>query len=234
MLAVIPARAGSKGIPRKNVRPFLGKPLLVWAVEVALASEVFDRVVVSTDEEEIAELGRSAGAEAPFLRPPELAADETPTAPVVRHALDELGESPKHVLVVEPTSPARQPFHLREAADLLVASGADSVASVSAVPHHFDPAKQLRLAADGTIAGQDGTPVAELSHRRQELSTLYAFDGIVFGCRAELVRRDPPTLWGERVVGYVVDPRYAIDLDRREDWAAAEARVRDLLAAEAV
>jgi N-acylneuraminate cytidylyltransferase len=227
LLGVIPARGDSKAIPRKNVKPFLGRPLLVWTVEAARESGVLDRLVVSTEDEEIAGVARGCGAEV-VERPAELASDETPTAPVVRHALEALGHDPAGVLVLEPTSPARRPEHVREAAALL--AGADSVASVSEVPHHYAAAKQLRVGADGTLAGLDGTHPGELRHRRQELEVVYAFNGLVFGCRAELARRDPPTLWGERVVAHVVEPRFALDLDRPEDWPAAEARMRELLA----
>lgn len=228
ILALIPARGGSKGIPRKNARAFLGRPLVAWAVDAALASGICDRVVVSTDDEELAAISREAGAEVPFLRPPELAGDEVGTAAVAHHALDALVWDAEQVLVLEPTSPARRPVHVRDAALLLARPQVDSVASVSAVPHHHVPSKVLRLSESGTLEGADGTPIAEMIHRRQDLETLYAFNGIVFGCRVELLHRDPPTLWGGRVAAHVVDPRYAIDLDRPEDWAPAEARVREL------
>jgi CMP-N,N'-diacetyllegionaminic acid synthase len=227
LLALIPARGGSKGISRKNARPFRGKPLVVWAVEAALASGVCDRIVVSTDDDEIEALARAAGADV-VRRPPEVAADEVSTAEVARHALDTLGERPDLVLVLEPTSPARSPEHVREAAALLTRGHAESIASVSEVPHHYVPSKALQLGEDGAIAGVDGTSVARMTHRRQDLETVYAFNGIIFGCRGELLRRDPPTLWGDRVVAQVLDSRFAIDLDRPEDWAPAEARVEEL------
>ena len=235
LLALVPARGASVSILRKNARLFLGRPLLAWAVEAALESGACDRVVVSTDDEEIAEIGREAGAEVPFLRPAGLARDDTPTAPVVRHAVDWLAEegwTPAGVLVLEPTSPARRPFHLLEAAELLARPDVDSVASVSEVPHHYVPGKLLRLGDDGTIAGVDGTPVRDMTHRRQDLKAAYAFNGLTFGCKTRLVLADPPTLWGERVVAQVVDPRYALDLDRPEDWAPAELRMREILDAE--
>jgi CMP-N-acetylneuraminic acid synthetase len=231
VLGLIPARGGSRGIPRKNVRPFLGKPLLLWTVELALASDALDHVVVSTDDEEIAELAGAAGARA-VLRPAELAGDATPTAPVGAHALATLaaeGLEPATVAILEPTSPGRRPAHVTEGLALLAGSGADSVASVSLVPHHFVAEKQLALAADGAIAGLDGTPVAAMTHRRQDLPERYAFDGILFACRAELLRLDPPTLWGPRTLGYAVDRRFAIDLDDLEDWLPAEARLRAIL-----
>lgn len=232
-IAIIPARSGSKGIARKNVREFLGKPLLAWTIESARASDVLSRVIVSTDDPEIARIGSACGAEAPFLRPPELALDHTPTAPVVRHAIewikDHRQQVPDGVMVLEPTSPGRRPFHIHEAAALLEASLAESVASISEVPHHYAPSKALERRSDGTIIGAWGVRVRDMVHRRQELPVHYALNGLIFACKTALVMEDPPTLWGERVMGYRVDPAYAVDIDRPEDWAAAEAALRSLL-----
>lgn len=233
-LALIPARGGSKGIPGKNIRPFLGRPLLAWTAEVARSSGVFDRVILSTEEPEIAEIGRSLGLEVPFLRPAELATDTAPTSAVVRHAVQWLAEreswKPRWVMVLEPTSPARRAVHIVEAAALLERSGADSLASVSEVPHHYVTPKVLELRADGSLVGAEGLALKDMVHRRQELPKQYALNGLLYACKAECVLKDPPSLWGERVVGYVVDSRYAVDLDRPEDWGPAEARVRDILA----
>ena len=124
-MAVVPARGASKGIPRKNVKPFLGRPLLVWTVEAALESGV-GPVLVSTEDEEIAAVARSAGAEV-VERPAELAGDEVPTAPAVRQAVE--SHPSEFVVVLEPTAPARRAFHISEALDLLESSGADSVAA---------------------------------------------------------------------------------------------------------
>jgi N-acylneuraminate cytidylyltransferase len=222
-VVVIPARGASKGIPRKNVKPFLGRPLLAWTVETALASGV-GPVLVSTEDDEVAEVAVACGAGV-VPRPVELAGDEVPTAPAVRHAVQ--GRDADYVVVLEPTAPARRVSHVTEALALLERSGADSVATISEVPYHFIAEKQLRLDEDGSLAAADGRAVAAMTHRRQDVEPAYAFNGLVWGCRAEVLAGD--TLWGERVVGYLVDPRYAIDLDRPEDWEPAEARVRELL-----
>jgi CMP-N-acetylneuraminic acid synthetase len=233
VLGIIPSRGGSKTIPRKNIKEFLGKPLLAWTIEVAKESRVFDRLILSTEDEEIAQTGRACGAEVPFLRPQELARDATPTAPVVRHTIEWLsiheGWVPQFVMVLEPTSPGRRAFHIREAAALLETSGGDSIASISEVPHHYVPIKLLKLGEDGMINGIDGTPVRNMIHRRQELPQYYGFDGLIYACKTELIMMDPPTVWGERVVGYIVDPKYSVDLDQPEDWAPAEAKLRSFL-----
>lgn len=232
-LAVIPARGGSKSIPRKNTKEFLGKPLLAWTVEVAKESGLFDRVILSTENEGIAEIGRAYGVEVPFLRPMELAEDTTLTGPVIQHAVMWLkrhdGWFPDFVMVLEPTSPARKALHILEAANLLVESGAESVASISEIPQHYNPLKVLTLRNDRAICGFDGTHIKDMIHRRQDLPTYYAFCGIVFGCKTSVVLLEPRTLWGDRVVGYVVDKRYDLDIDTPEDWVIAEARMRDIL-----
>src|SRR5437867_3952753 len=127
-VAIVPARGSSRGIPRKNVKDLLGRPLLAWTVDAARESGVCDRIVVSTDDEEIAAVARGCGAETPFLRQAELARDKTPTAPVVKDALERLHDRFDYVLVLEPTSPTRRPHHVREAAELLLESSADSLA----------------------------------------------------------------------------------------------------------
>ena len=209
---------------------------MAWTIEVAKASRILSRIILSTDSEEIAEIGTASGAEVPFLRPRELALDTTPTAAVVGHAVtwlrDHDGALPQFVVVLEPTSPTRRAFHIREAVTLLQQSHADSVASVSVLPHHYVPSKVLTLHPDHTITGVDGTPVASMVHRRQDLPVSYAFDGLLFACRTAVVLANPPTLFGDTVMGYVVDPRYRTDLDDESDWEVAEARLRRLLAEE--
>ncbi len=233
VLGLIPARAGSRNIPRKNIRSFLGKPLLAWSVEAALQDGTCDRVVLSTDDPEIADVGRGYGAEVPFLRPPALGADGTPTSLVVRHAVDWLQPTenwiPDYIIVLEPTSPGRQPFHICESIALLRKEGADSVASVTEVPHHYAACKQVKICGDGSLAGIDGTHPADMIHRRQDLPTCYAFDGAIFACRVKWILQESPTLWGDRVLAYKIDSRYSVDLDSPEDWVSAEARLRPLL-----
>jgi CMP-N,N'-diacetyllegionaminic acid synthase len=235
-IAIIPARGGSKSIPRKNIKPFLERPLLAWTVDTALASGVFERVILSTEDEEIAAVGRSCGAEVPFLRPAELAGDTAPTVAAIHHLLQQLikmeSYQPDYVMILEPTSPARRVFHIRESAGLLAESGADSLASITVVPHHFVPQKLLCRAENGEISGLDGTLLANMIHRRQDLPQYYALDGNIFASRGAVVLGDPPSLWGKRTVGYPVDAKYNIDLDRPEDWGPSEARLKQILAEE--
>ena len=232
ILGIIPARGGSKSIPRKNVKEFLGKPLVVWTIEVAKESDMFKHLILSTDDEEIREIGRTSGARVPFLRPQQLASDAAPTAPVIRHALDWLKDheswTPETVLVLEPTAPGRRAFHIREAVDLLKRSGTDSVASISEVPHHYNPLNVLNF-KNGLIVGMNGSPAKNMIHRRQDLPKHYAVNGLIFGCKSYLFWNDPPTMWGDKVLGYPIDPKYNFDIDTAEDWKIAETRMRKIL-----
>jgi pseudaminic acid cytidylyltransferase len=151
-LAVIPARGGSKRIPRKNIKPFHGKPMIGYAIEATLAANAFDRVIVSTDDAQIAEVARSLGAELPFIRPPELADDHTPTVPVIAHAIracNELGWGVEEVCCVYPSVPFISADDLRNAHELLMATGAPYVFPVAGFPSPIQRA--LRRLPDGSV-----------------------------------------------------------------------------------
>ena len=140
VLALIPARGGSKGVPRKNILPIGGRPLIAWTIDAARASGVCSRIIVSTDDEEIAAIARSGGAEVPFLRPADIARDDTPDYPVFAHAVEWLEKNeqwkPEIVLWLRPTSPLRTAEDIQNALELLTTTGADAVRSVSAVDQH--------------------------------------------------------------------------------------------------
>jgi len=215
------------------MRPFCGRPLLEWTIESALESGALERLVVSTEDDEIAAAAAAAGAEVPCLRPAELARDDSGTELAVRHLLNTLSSSeswvPDVVIVLEPTSPARRAFHVKEAADMFRNDSVDSVASVSPVPHHYLPGKILELGGDGTLSGIGGVHPADMVHRRQELQSFYAFNGLIFSCRSRVLQENPPTLWGRNVHAMVTNPKYSIDLDEPEDWLPGELRMRDIL-----
>jgi CMP-N,N'-diacetyllegionaminic acid synthase len=236
LLGIVPARGGSKTIPRKNIKNFLGKPLLAWTIEAARSSGVLQRIILSTDDEEIARIGRESGAEVPFFRPGELAGDASPTAAVARHALDWLREregwKPDLVMILEPTSPGRRPFHIREAAELLKTRSADSLASVSEIPHHYVPPKALQLGENGLVVGINGQSIRDMIHRRQDLPRYYALNGLIFSCKSDLLLSNPPSLWGTSVMGYPIGAPFDVDLDSPEDWRLAEIRLREILLGE--
>lgn len=223
VLALVPARGGSKGVQRKNVRPLLGKPLIAWTIECAFACATVNRVVVSTDDEEIASAARAYGAETPFLRPAELAADSTPDLPVYMHALEMLaahGFHPAATVWLRPTAPLRTVADMDGALDLLHASGADCVRSVCAVEHH--PYWMRRLDGDRLEPFLEGLR-EENYPRRQLLPPAYRLNGAVDVVRASSIKPGASALFGGDVRGFVMPQRRSIDLDSELDFVVAEA-----------
>jgi CMP-N-acetylneuraminic acid synthetase len=221
VLGLVPARGGSKGVPGKNTRLLGGRPLLEYTARAARESGVLDRVVVSTDSNEIAECGRRIGLEVPFLRPSALAQDDTPMAPVVAHALDELrreGWEPGVVVLLQPTSPLRTPQHIRSAVDLLAKTGADSVVTVVAVPAHLSPDYVMRI-EDGRL--QHFFPEGARLTRRQDARPAYVRDGTVYAFRSDAFRRTG-TIYGEDCRPLLLDAAESLSIDTPADWAAAE------------
>jgi CMP-N,N'-diacetyllegionaminic acid synthase len=225
VLAVVPARGGSKGIPRKNMQLLAGKPLVVHAVETGLAAELVTRVVCSTDDPDIAEAARSAGAEVPFLRPSELAQDTSEDWPVFIHTLTWLEHDnwqPDLIVNLRPTSPLRTPRHVDEAIQLLLRTGADSVKAVCLARQH--PHKMWLRQPDGCIEPYLKTPF-RLSRGpdvpRAELEDVYWQNGVVDVTRREVIL-ERGVMIGPRVAGLVTAPHESIDIDTPLDLALAE------------
>ena len=224
VLGIIPARGGSKGVPGKNIRLLCGKPLIAWTIQCARACPVISRIVVSTDSKEIAAIARQWGAEVPFLRPPELAQDDTPDLPVCRHALEWLedreGYRPDVVVWLRPTSPLRQPQDIAAALDLLAATQADGVRSVCRVEHH--PAWMFKL-EDGFL--QPWMDASAGITRRQDLSALYRLNGAVDAIRREIIP-EAKALFQGRLAGYVMPAERSVDIDCEIDFRVAEALLK--------
>lgn len=221
VLAIIPARGGSKGLPGKNLLPLAGRSLVARAAAAARESGVVDRVILSTDSAAIADEGRRAGIEVPFLRPPALAQDDTPMLPVVLHAVEALeaeGWSPAIILLLQPTSPLRQPAHLRDAVAVLRDTGADSVVSVVQLPRHMSPDYVMRI--DGGELKPFLPEGARLT-RRQDARPAYLRDGTVYAFWRETLRRHG-SIYGKRCLPLVVSAEDSITIDAPEDWAVAE------------
>ncbi len=212
VVALVPARGGSKGIPRKNLAPLAGKPLLAWTLEAARGAETVTRVVVSTDDVEIAAAARELGAEV-LRRPAELAADDTPMLDVIRHALGELGACDVLVLL-QPTSPLRRAEHVDEAVRALLDSGADCVVSVVEVPHRYKPGSLMDL-RDGWLVARSAPGT------RQAKEQVYARNGpAVLALRPERLGDE---LYGGACRAYVMDERDSVDVDTPADLERAEA-----------
>lgn len=218
-VAIIPARGGSKRIPRKNIRPFCGCPIIHWPVKAALESGCFERVLISTDDDEVATEGVRAGAEAPFRRPAALADDLTPTLPVVAHAIEWLlanGCQPERVCCIYPTAPLIQASDLQQGLDLLTKSGANYVFSGASFP--FPPARALRLDAEGYAI--PAFPQF-INHRSQDLPEMFHDAGqFYWGTAAAFLKQIPIFQPGSRPL---MLPRWRVqDIDTLEDWQYAE------------
>ncbi len=215
IIAVIPARGGSQGIPRKNLVPLGGHPLVAWSIAAAQQSRWVKRVLVSTDDAEIAGVARSYGAEVPFMRPEELAGHETRDFPVFQHALEWLAHverySPAIVVQLRPTSPLRSPGLVDAAIDKLIADDrADSVRTVT--PPAQNPYKMWSI-SEGALTPLLSSDIVEpYNAPRQKLPETYWQTGHIDAFRACIVR-EKQSLSGDRILPLIVDPRYAVDVD---------------------
>ena len=224
VLGLVPARAGSKGVPGKNLRPLAGRTLLDYTAAAARESGVLTRTVLSTDSEEIAEAGRRAGLEVPFLRPADLAQDDTPMLPVILHAVEALereGWAPDAIVLLQPTSPLRQPSHIRSALQQLVDSSADSVVSVVELPRHLSPDYVMRI-DDGVL--RPFLPEGERVARRQDARRAYSREGTVYAFWRQTLQRFG-NIYGADCRPLVIDSSESLSIDSQEDWDAAERRM---------
>lgn len=230
VLGLIPARGGSKGIPRKNLSLLGGRPLIAWTIEAARAAKNLHRVVVSTEDTEIAAAAASAGAEVPFLRPGEIASDSATAFPVIRHAFETLAAAGWHadaVVYLQPTSPFRSSAAIDRAVALLADDRCDTAVSVMAVPHNMTPVSLMR--ATGDFIEFMASP-EERRFRRQEKPQLLARNGpAVLALTREtiLVTKE---LYGPRIKAVQMGTLESHDIDTPIDLAIAEALVPLVLA----
>ena len=225
-LCIIPARGGSKSVPKKNLVTVAGKPLIAWTIEQALGSGALDRVIVSTDSEEIAEVARAFGAEVPFLRPAELAIDTAPTEPTLIHAVDYLartqGYQPAAVMLLQPTCPVRKPHSVAGALACLAAHGGDSLVSV----REIHPFLWQNPAAPRAMYDFLNRP------RRQDVAEdarLYEETGSIYVTKTDLLLKTGNRLGG-RVALYVMDAEESCDIDSAADVAVADALLTRMMA----
>jgi len=226
VLTIIPARGGSKGIPRKNILPFLGHPLIAYSIAAGLQASCVTRTVVSTDDHEIAEIAAAYGAEVPFSRPLEFSQDSTFDLPVFQHALKWLKENegycPEIVVQLRPTSPVRPPDCIDRAVQLLLDHAeVDSVRGV--VPSGQNPYKMWKIEPSGQM-----NPLLDIdgisepyNSPRQDLPNAYWQTGHVDAIRAETILLNK-SMSGDTIFPLLVDPLYSVDMDNLSDWARAE------------
>jgi len=224
VLALVPARGGSKGVPRKNVLPLSGRSLLKYVHDATQAATRVDRVILSTDDDEIAAEGLRVGLEVPFRRPPDLALDDTPMLSVIRHAVDWVaahGAAPEFVVLLQPTSPLRRGTHIDDAVSLLITERADSVVTVVEVPKHLSPDYVMKI--EGGVL-RPFLPEGAAITRRQDVRPAYFRDGTVYAFRSDTIDRFG-NIYGERCVPLLIDAKDSLSIDSPEDWAEAERRL---------
>ncbi len=224
ILAIIPARGGSKSIPRKNIKLLGGYPLIAYSIAAGLSSKFIDRVIVSTDDDEIAEIAERWGAEVPFIRPAELAEDHVTDLPVFEHAIRWLEENEGYradiIVQLRPTSPFRPKGSVDEAIELILQNpAADSVRGVT--PSGQNPFKMWRVENDRMVPLLHGLFDEPYNMPRQKLPATFWQTGHIEVIRYETIRYKH-SMTGTYIIPYIIDSKYAIDLDTLQQWEYAE------------
>ena len=220
LLAIIPARGGSKRLPNKNILDLAGKPLIVWTIDAAKKSKYIDRIVVSTDSSRIAEIALKAGAEVPFMRPEHLAQDDTSTYDVVDHTLTQLrnyGNQYECLLLLQPTSPLRKSEHIDGAADLFTAKNADAVISVTGVDHLNEWSGNIpkSLCMEKYFQGKT-------EKQSQELSIKYKINGAIYLVDVSKLSKYKTFFIPNNIFAYQMEKEVSIDVDIQFDFDISE------------
>ncbi|MCH8536093.1 MAG: acylneuraminate cytidylyltransferase family protein [Flavobacteriaceae bacterium] len=226
ILAIIPARGGSKGVPRKNIKELGGKPLLAYTAEAALASKWIDSVILSSEDEEIIKVAKDYGVEVPFVRPQELAQDQSGSIEVVEHAIkffEEKGAYFDAVILLQATSPFREEGFIDRAVQKFIDSGADALVSVLPVPHEFNP--HWVFEADNNDNLSIATGEKHIIKRRQDLPKAYFRDGSIYITKTEVLKKG--SFFGEKLTYIESNPKLYVNIDTMEDWKKAEEMVLD-------
>lgn len=225
VLAIIPARGGSKGIPRKNIKDLCGKPLIAWTIGEALKSKYIDRLIVSTEDEEIASISKKYGAEVPFLRSTELAKDDTPTLNVIIDVVNELNESeyykPNYICILQCTSPFRTYVDIDRCLEKIDENQMDGIVSVCEAevnPYWTNVFEGDRL----KYFIEEGKKII----RRQDLPKVYRCNGVIYIVRKETLIKQK-TLEPENMTGYIMSKENSIDIDDMIDFKLAEMLIKE-------
>lgn len=234
ILGVITARGGSKGIPGKNIKDLRGLPLIAYTIKSARESGIFDRIILSTDDQKIADVAKKYGCEVPFMRPAELAQDGTPHLPVMQHAVKWLKENenynPDFVAILQPTAPLRQPWHIKESLDLLLKQKADSVVAVMEIPGHYSPYWAITRDDNGLGKLFTGDSIKNRIPRRHSFpQKTYSNSGTIYMFKTELLfDAENPNFYGDKVAIYPVDEKYCVNIDEPRDWELAGKALNEL------
>lgn len=221
-LCIIPARSGSKGVPGKNIKPLSGKLLIQYTYEAAAESRLLDKVILSTDSEEIAISARKTIVEVPFLRPAFLAEDITPTVAVIKHAIDYFdarGVCFDNICLLQPTCPFRPKGFVDKCIESFISSGADCLVSVKKVPHEYNPHWVFKTDASGFLKVATGD--TEIIPSRHLLPPAFARDGSVYVFKADNIRKEN-SIYGRTISYQESDNLWHINIDTTDDWKRAE------------
>ncbi|MCL1139591.1 cytidylyltransferase domain-containing protein [Shewanella pneumatophori] len=217
VLAIIPARGGSKRLPNKNLMMLVDKPLISWTIEAALLSQYIDRVIVSTDSYDIKQISESYGADVPFIRPPELAADDSSSSEVILHVLQKLDVQYDVVVMLQPTSPMRSFMHIDESLETMLNNQADGIVSVTPCEH--SPLWAGTLSSDGSLT--DFLDV-NANRRSQELPNFYRLNGAIFCYKVENLILNNGINYKNNIFPYFMDRYSSVDIDTKDDFDYAE------------
>ncbi|MGM0635484.1 MAG: cytidylyltransferase domain-containing protein [Bacteroidota bacterium] len=227
ILAIIPARGGSKGVPRKNIKELGGKPLLAYTADAALASNLISKVILSTEDEEIMKVGKSLGLDVPFQRPSELAQDQSGSLGVVQHAIqffEDKGVFFDAVILLQVTSPFRETGFIDQALEKFIASKAEALISVLPVPHEYNP--HWVFEADNNDNLSIATGEKQIIKRRQDLPTAYFRDGSIYITKTEVIKQG--SFFGEKLSYIKSNPAKYVNIDTLDDWKKAEEMLKEI------
>jgi len=226
ILGIIPARGGSKGLPRKNIKLLLNKPLIAWTIEEAKKSKYLDRIIISTDDEEIAKISESFGAEVPFMRPQQLAQDSTPSYEVIKHCIEyfhqKMNVSYDYIALLEPTSPLRETSDIDNSIELLINNkSATSIVSIAQLDK-IDLNYIFSVKEQFLISPFENNPNFSVKHKtRQEMEKLYFPDGTIYISETyEYLNKK--TFYHEKTLAYIVDKYKSYEIDDILDFIIIE------------
>ncbi len=228
ILAIIPARGGSKGVPRKNIKLLAGKPLLEYTAAVALKSTLLSKVIVSTEDDEIISVAKTLNLEIPFKRPIDLATDSSSSLSVILHALEYFESKNVYfdsVCLLQVTSPFRTVEFLDEAIQKFIKSGSDSLISVQEIPHEYNPHWSFKLDEGQNL--KIATGETEIISRRQDLPKAYHRDGSIYITKTKTLK-EQNSLFGKKIAHIVSPKEFYVNVDTMDDWKKAEELVKHL------
>lgn len=227
VLAVIPARGGSKRLPRKNIIDLAGKPLISYSIDAGSRSRYIDELIVSTDDLEIAQIASQYGADVPFVRPNKLAVDESSTVDVVIHAVDFFATVKNkkfdYILLLQPTSPLRDDKDIDSSFEILISTGADAIVSVCEVDHN--PFWVNTLPPDLSMVGFIQKDI--LNMRSQDLPLYYRLNGAIYICRVERLIQEKTFILTSKIFAYIMPKEKSIDVDTLLDYKICEMLIKE-------